>query len=163
MSHQGILRYNEQLLRRAVRCFWWRVIGLRFVIALVLVAAILVWIVSNGDTSWVVGVAATVLAIGIVFMVALYVVQYRNTLYKFRAMGEPEATFTASEASLSVSSGLGSSTVPWSSVTEVWQFPSFWLLCFSKAQFSTLPIADITPEARAFILQRVQASGGKIS
>jgi hypothetical protein len=156
------LHYNEQLLRRAVFCFWWRVVGVSYVIAFAIVAAYLVVLVYNGNTSWIVGVVATVFAIGIAMPVFVYFVHYRNTLRKFRAMGDPEATFTASESSFSVSSGAGSSTLPWSSVTEVWQFPSFWLLLFSKAQFITLPIADITPEAQAFILHQIQASGGKI-
>ena len=125
-------------------------------------AASLLALVSNGDRSWFVGVLATVLAIGISFVVAVYVVHYRNGLDKLKAMGDPEATFTASESSFSVSSGAGSSTLPWSSVIEVWRFSSFWLLLFSKAQFITLPIADITPEAQVFILHHVQASGGKI-
>jgi hypothetical protein len=44
----------------------------------------------------------------------------------------------------------------------VWRYPSFWLLFFSKTQFATLPLADFSPEAKAFILERVQDSGGKI-
>jgi hypothetical protein len=35
-------------------------------------------------------------------------------------------------------------------------------LLFSKAQFVTIPLADLTPEAKAFILARVQDAGGKI-
>jgi len=162
MSHQITLRYNETLLRRAVLCFWWRVVGLSYVIWLVIAAAALIWLVSNGNASWLVGVLGTVLAMGIVLHVSIYVVHYRRALRKFEAMGDPEGTFTATESSFSVSFGAGSSTLPWSSVTEVWQFPSFWLLFFSKAQFITLPLADITPEAKAFILERVEASGGKI-
>jgi hypothetical protein len=125
-------------------------------------AACLVFLVYNGDPSWIVGVVATGFVMGIAVPVAVYVVHYRNAMRKFQALGDPEATFTASESSFSVSSGARSSTLPWSSVTEVWQFPSFWLVLFSKAQFFTLPIADITPEAQAFILHQIQASGGKI-
>ena len=85
-------------------------------------------------------------------IVLLYVIHYRSVMQKFRAMGDPEATLAASEESFSVSSGVGSSTVRWASITQVWQFPTFWLVLFSKAQFMTIPLADITPEAKAFIL-----------
>jgi hypothetical protein len=154
--------YNEPLLRRAVLCFWWRTIGPGFLIFLMLAAGFVAWLVSRGDTSWVVGALATALAFAVIMMAVLYVVHYRNTLGKFKAMGNPEVTFKACESSFSVVSALGSSMLQWSSVTEIWRFPSFWLLFFSKAQFITLPLADIAPEAQAFILERVQDSGGKI-
>jgi YcxB-like protein len=104
-----------------------------------------------------------VLALGVAVIVALYVVHYRNALHKLKAMGNPVATLEASDASLQLSSGAGTATLPWSAVTEVWQFKSCWLLLFSKAQFITLPLADMTPQAAAFIVARVQVSGGKVS
>jgi YcxB-like protein len=163
MSHEVILRFDEPLLRRAILCFWWRVIGIRFVIAMVVMAVGLVVLVSGGDRSWFVGVLATVLALGVAFVVAIYVVHYRHSLRVFRKMGDPEATLTLTESSLSMSSGAGSSTIPWSTVTELWQFPDFWLLFFSKSQFVTIPLANFTPDAKAFLLGRVEASGAKIA
>jgi hypothetical protein len=162
VSHQVTLCYDVHLLRRAVLRFWWRVVGIRLVIALVVTAAGLVVMVADGNTSWFVGVLATVLAFGVIFMVVLYVIHYRNALQILQKMGDPTGTLTASESSISLSSGAGSSTFPWSAVTELWQFPGFWLLFFSKSQFVTLPLANFTTEAKAFILERVQASGGKI-
>jgi YcxB-like protein len=163
MAYQVTLRYDEQLIRRAVLCFWWRLIGLRFVIAIVVIAACLVILVAGGDRSWFVGVLATVLVFGIAFMVAIYVVHYRSAFHKLKKLGDPEATLTLSESSLSMSSSAGSSTVPWSAVTELWQFPSFWLMFFSRNQFVTLPLADFAPDAMSFVLERVRASGGKTS
>jgi hypothetical protein len=130
--HRVIISYSKPLLRQAVRGFWWRVIGFRFLIALVLSAAALIMLVLGGDTSWFVGVLASVLVLGFTFMVALYVVHYRNALHKLKAMGNPHATLDASEASLSLSSGAGTATLPWSAVTEVWQFKSCWLLAAFK-------------------------------
>jgi hypothetical protein len=122
----------------------------------------LVMLISNGDRSWVVGFLGTVVGMCVFFLVLVYLIHYRKAMHKFRAMGDPEATLVASEESFSLSSGLGSSTLRWASITEVWQFPTFWLLLFSKAQFVTIPLADLTPEAKAFILARVQDAGGKI-
>lgn len=160
--HRVSLTYSKPLLRKAVHGFWWRVVGIRFFVALALVAVALIMLVLGGDTSWLVGVLASVLAFGFIFIVALYVIHYRNTIYKFKAMGNPQATLDASEIYLSLSSGAGTAMLPWSAVTEVWQFKSCWLLLLSKSQFVTLPLADMTPEVAAFILSRVQASGGKI-
>lgn len=118
--------------------------------------------IVGGDSSWFVGVLASVLALGIIFMVALYLIHYRNALHKLEAMGRPQATLDVTETSLSLSSGAGTATLPWSAVTELWQFKSCWLLLFSKSQFVTLPLADMTPEAKTFILARIRASGGKV-
>jgi uncharacterized membrane protein (DUF485 family) len=162
MTHQVTLHYDEQLLRRAVRSFWLRTIGLPFIVLIALAAVFLVARIFSGDRSWLVGVLAAILAMCIAMAIAVYVAHYRQSMKKFRAMQVPEATLSASEDSFTVASELGSSTLRWSSVTEVWQYPTFWLVFFSKAQYITLPLADIAPEARTFILGRIQDSGGKI-
>jgi hypothetical protein len=125
MSHEVILHYDEHLIRQAVLRFWWCIIGVRFIIALVVIGACLAWLVSHGDRSWFVGVVATVLALAVAFIVAIYFVHYRSAMRRFKNMGEPEGTLTVSETSLTLSSGAGSSTLPWSAVTELWQFPAF--------------------------------------
>ena len=47
-------------------------------------------------------------------------------------------------------------------VTQLWRFSHFWLLSLSKTQFITLPLADLSPDMQAYVLQRVRAAGGKI-
>ena len=161
--HEITLTYNESIIRQAVIGFWWRVIGLRFLIALGLVAIGLGALLSKGDDSWIVGVLASALALGVTFVVALYVIHFRNSMQKFRTLGNAQAVLEASPTQLSLSSAAGTATLPWSAVAEVWQLTSCWLLLFSKAQFVTLPLIDMNPEVRAFILERVQNSKGKIS
>lgn len=161
--HQTTLHYNKPLVLQAVRGFWWRVVGFRFLGALALVAVGLIVSLCNGDRSWVVGVLGSVLVFSIAFVVALYVVHYRNALYKLNALSSQQATLEASETSLSLSSAAGTATLPWSAVSEVWRFKTCWLLVLSKSQFVTLPLASLPPELAEFVLSRVRASGGKVS
>ncbi|MEO7875163.1 MAG: YcxB family protein [Dokdonella sp.] len=161
--HQTFLHYNKPLVLQAVRGFWWRVVGWRFLGALALVAVGLIVSLCNGDTSWVVGVLGSVLVFAIAFVVALYVVHYRNALYKLNALGSKPATLEASETSLSLSSAAGTATLPWAAVSDVWQFKTCWLLVLSKSQFVTLPLASLPPELAQFVLARVRASGGNVS
>ena len=161
-AHVVRLRYDEALLRAAVLRFWWDGVGWRLVAAGIVVAACLVFLLGRGDRSWFVGVLATVLGLAVAFVVALYAVHYREALRKFRAMGAPEATLTATDASFTLASGAGTSTLAWSTVAEIRRYPQFWLLLFSAAQFVTLPLADFPPAARAFVEQRVAAAGGRI-
>jgi hypothetical protein len=162
LNYETILTYSEPLIRQAVLAFWRRSVGVGFMVALLLVALGLAFYLLRGEASWVAGVLGTVFAFGVLFIVALYFTHYRNSLAKFRDMGSPNATFRVDDSSFTISSDAGTATLQWSVVKELWQTPNAWLLLYSKAHFSTLPIACLSPEMRSFILQRVQAAGGKI-
>ncbi len=162
MSIVATLEYTESLVRAAVSAFWRRTVGTAFLLALGLLASSFAFLLWQGDRSWLVGALGAFLFFGALFALLIYVVHLRNALAKLRGMGSPIATLELAEASFSLSSGLGSSSLPWSSVREVWRFPSFWLLLFSKAQFVTVPLARVPAEAQDFILGRVRAAGGKI-
>jgi drug/metabolite transporter (DMT)-like permease len=162
MSHEATLIYSETLLRQAVFAFWRRSVGVGFIVALLVGALGLIVLIAQGVASWLAGALAAVLVLGIGFAAAVYFVHYRKSLRKFRQMDKPQATFRADESSFTMSSDIGATTLQWSAVKELWQFPSVWLLLYSKAQFSTLPLACLSPETQAYIVQRVRASGGKV-
>ncbi len=107
MRYEAALTYSEPLVRYAVARFWWRVVGLRFVLAALLLGVCLALQLRSGDTSWQVGAVGVVLALSVVFPVAVYFVHYRNSLHKLRAMGNPYASFVATDDTLSISSGAG--------------------------------------------------------
>ena len=162
MSHEATLIYSETLLRQAVFAFWRRSVGVGFIVALLVGALGLIVLIAQGVASWLAGALAAVLVLGIGFAAAVYFVHYRKSLRKFRQMDKPQATFRADESSFTMSSDIGTTTLQWSAVKELWQFPSVWLLLYSKAQFSTLPLACLSPDTQAYIVQRVRASGGKV-
>ena len=162
MSHEATLIYTEPLLRQAVFAFWRRSVGVGFAIALVVLALGLGALVVQGAGSWLVSALATVFLVGVVFATVLYVVHYRSSLRKFREMGNARATLRAEESSFTITSAIGTATLQWSAVKELWQFPGVWLLLYSKAQFTTLPLACLSPEMQSFVLQRVRAAGGKV-
>ena len=163
MPHEATLIYSESLLRQAVFAFWRRSVGLGFILMLVVLAAILVGIIALGAPSWLIVTLAVILAIAAGVAAALYVGYYRNSLRKFRTMEKPQATFCADESSFTMSSDAGTTTLQWSAVKELWQFPSVWLLLYSKTQYSTLPLACLPPETQAFVQERVREAGGKVA
>lgn len=162
MPHETTLIYSETLLRQAVFAFWRRSVGVGFFVALLIAALGLVVLVALGQASWLIGGLAVVLLVGIAFTIVVYVVHYRRSLHKFRQMDKPQATFRAEESSFTMSSDIGTTTLQWSVVKELWQFPSVWLFIYSKAQFTTLPLACLSQETQAYIVQRVRESGGKV-
>jgi hypothetical protein len=151
------LCYTEPLLKRAVRCFVFRAIrrqlGPLFYIAVAILIGCLFFLIAHHDRSWAVGfIMATILFVA-VFFVTIYLAHYRNTVGRFHQMQNPEATLSLGEEQFTVTSELGSATMPWSAITEIWQYPDFWLLLFSKSQFSVLPIKGIDEQVRAFITE----------
>ncbi|NJK59774.1 MAG: YcxB family protein [Oscillatoriales cyanobacterium SM2_1_8] len=162
MFHETTLIFTEPLLRRAVFAFWCRSVGVGFPLALLVVALSLGVLLTQGDTSWVVGVLATVLFFGLLFVAALYGIHCQTTLRKFQAMGKPQAIFRAEASSFTLISDLGAVTYPWSAIKELWCFSEVWLMLFSSAQFSTLPVACLSPSMQTYILQCIGSAGGKI-
>lgn len=162
MTYQAPLKYSKSLLKQALLRFWWRTTGIGFFIALAITASAFAMLIAKGDASWPVGVLGAVLVIGLGVPVAFFVVHYRLALAKLKAMGKPEATLTVTDNTFSVASGTGAATLPWSAISGVIQFPDFWLLMYSKSQFSTLPLENLTPELQSFILEHARAAGAKI-
>jgi len=162
MPYETTLIYSESLLRQAVFGFWHRSVGIGFFVALLIAALGLVVLVALGQSSWIIGGLAAVLVFGIAFAIVVYVVHYRRSLQKFRQMNKPQATFRADDSSFTMSSDIGTTTLQWSAVKELWQFPNVWLLLYSKAQFTTLPLACLPAETQTYIVQRIRESGGKV-
>jgi len=163
MQHRARLTYTEQLIARAVFAFWRRSIGIGLGVAVATMLGLLVWSVSEGDRSWLVGLMAATVLLGIFLPLLVYVIHHRNSISKFRDMAEPIAEFIAEEDEFTLASSRGTTTLKWAAVTEVWRFESFWLLLFSKAQFVTLPLDGLSEQMRIFVLEKIRACGGKIA
>lgn len=163
MAHEATLIYSESLLREAVFGFWRRSIGMGFILMLVALAVVLGVLVALGAPVWIIVTLAVLLLLAAAVAGALYIGYYRNSLRKFRTMTTPRATFRADESSFTMTSDAGTTTLQWSAVKELWQFPSVWLLLYSKTQFSTLPLACLPPDIQAFVQERVREAGGKVA
>jgi Na+/melibiose symporter-like transporter len=162
MSVQASLRYTETVVREAALASWRRAFGIRFVVALLAVAAILIYLVVRGDRSWFVGLTGAVVVLGSVFAAFFYVASRRSPLRTLRRMRSPEASFQADAQSFSISSELGSFTLPWTAVQRLWRYPEFWIIVLSKTSQVTIPLAGLKQAEQLFVLERVKAGGGKI-
>ena len=152
------LHYSEELLREAVRVFVFRTLvrqlGVMFFVVTAGLVGMLAWLLARHERGWMVEFLAALLLFVVLFMAAVYVTHRRNTIGKFRAMGKPEATLRYDEEQIHFASELGSSSMPWSAIAEVWRHPRFWLLLFSPAQFVTLPLDCLDEQAREFITRK---------
>lgn len=160
--HRARLRYTEPMVREAVRTFMVRrVLGpppLRLVaLGLLATGAAAGW---AGGPTLVTGFLLALLGLVPLLVAGLWWAHHANSVGRLRAMDPPEAELTLRENGISVASNLGAATIPWSSVTEVWELRGFWMLFLAPAQFITLPLDTLSPEAVAFARARLPARVG---
>jgi len=84
MSVQASLQYTEAVVREAALASWRRALGVRFVVALLTVAAILTYLVIRGDRSWFVGLTGAIVVLGAAFAAFSYVAARRSPLRTLR-------------------------------------------------------------------------------
>ena len=163
MQYRATLTYTEPVVARAVTLYWRRSMGIRLAVAVLITIAALLWFVTNGDRTWVVGLLGAVVALGVLFPVLVYFVHYRNSMGKFREMENPVADFIVDDDAFTLTSDRGTTTLKWNAIREVWRYDFLWLLLFSRAQFVTVPLDGLSDQMRVFILERIKAAGGKIT
>ena len=157
------LHYSEALVRRAIRAFWWRLTGWIYFAAFLALLVAFVYLIATGNRSWWLGVLGTVLGINFVVSAAVYAVHWRSAMARFRRMKSKEVVFSMDEDRFRVESELGSTELSWSVVVKVWRFPDFWLLFYSRAQFTIMPLSNLDAPTQAFILERVKAHGAEVT
>jgi hypothetical protein len=162
MEKRAKVTYSAAIIRRAVGHFWWRTVGWKMLVSLALTISSLALLLLAGDRSWLVGALGTVSAVSLAFLVAFYIVRYRHGIERLTAMGDPTAELVASQATLSIRSGVGSADLHWPSIIGIWRFPEVWLLMVSRRQYITLPTGQLAPDFLGFVQERVESSGGRI-
>ncbi|NBO93975.1 MAG: YcxB family protein [Planctomycetia bacterium] len=157
------LRYSPSLARRVIMSYVMRTLGWPYFLAVAALAFGFLYSVGDGDRSWFVGVLGAVVGLATLIPLIGFTVRYRQSAVMIREMKNPEAILSVDATGLTVSSGLGTSTFPWSSITEIWRYSDYWLVLFSKSQFITLPLASIPLDIQGRIASSVENAGGKIT
>lgn len=150
--------YTEALVRDAVKTFVWRrvVLGMKALWAAeIVLIALLIWLPRTGQDSWLTGVVSVVALLPPALVAAAWYAHHRNTVGKFRKMSTPQGEFTLLDDALEVASELGSSKIPWSGITEIWEKPAYWMIFIGPSQFMTLPTATVSSSDLAFIRTKV--------
>ena len=95
-----------------------------------------------------------VLAIGFYFWYQYEV--RRRWLEAMKVMGKPEARLVVDEDSFTVSSGAGSSTIPWRRFAKIWKQPDFWMLSLDRGYMPmTIPLAGVSREVLDLIEEKI--------
>src|SRR5262249_39545195 len=153
-------RFPESLVRLGVLFFVFgaipRQFGIAFFLAFAVLCGLTIFLPPQNDRSWLVGFLSATILFAAAFIVAVFLSHYRHTIGLFRQMRSPEATLAYDEQHFTLTSELGSTTMPWSAITEVWRYPRYWLLIFSPSQFVTLPIDCLDQDTKDFISRKTR-------
>jgi hypothetical protein len=159
--YEFTVTYTEDIARRSVQVVCGRVI--RRLFDWKLCAAALVTIValvlshSSHEVSWLEGAVGALLGILVAFAIILYRAYLRQSLGRLRRMKSATGHFLVTDETLTVSTDLGSSTVPWSSFVGMSEHPGFWVLNLAPIAGLTLPTLDVSADALNFIRRKIGA------
>jgi hypothetical protein len=158
MEHRVRVQYTEPMLRQAVRIYVWRGVVLRYwwlrlcAIVLLLISFVASW---SSDMPVISGISIAVLAAPFVFLLTVWRAHFVNTVGTFRSLSSPEAEMVFRDSDLTITSALGSVTLPWQRFTSSWQAPGFWMLFLARNQFITLPLANLPPDVLRFVSSKL--------
>lgn len=159
-QHSFEVLYTESLLREAVRTYVLR----RFVVEqrrlwllsglMVVMAFYFLW---KGQPPWSVALAASGALMAPAFTALGWWVHLSNTLDAFRRMPAPRASIGLRDDAMELSSDAGKGELPWSSLTEIWERPGYWMFFTGRNRFNVLPMTNVPEEARAWFRSRNRA------
>lgn len=161
MTHASTLHYTNEIVRTAVFGFWRRTAG-GLIVVWPLCALLLLGLWYRGFTPWWVLAFGAVIVLTGGLAAALFLVHYAGSMRRFHALADQAVLFRAEENSFTLEAPMGTTTFNWSVVKELWKFKDCWLILYSKAQFNTLPLADIPQEMRTFVELKIRSAGGKV-
>lgn len=162
MSYEITVTYTPAIVRRAVRRFWFRFIAWHGFASVAVAIGVFVSLLAAGRDDWLVGVFGVLSLLLVLMGSGVYFTYLRRSLAVLRAMKEPKAVFRLTDERFGSESDVGKGELSWTAIKEIWAFPEVWLLFVAKNQFITLPIADVSDDARTFLRERVTASGGTV-
>ena len=114
---------------------------------MVLTTAGFVYLLWQGDRSWLVGVIGTVLVMILGIFILLWQWRHIEMRRKLAAIPGRQGVITLSDEGLTVETEAGGTTLPWTSFTELWRLESCWLLFLAPNNFITLPTDGVPDEA----------------
>ncbi len=150
--------YTEEMLRDAVRTFVWKRIFTSQKAVWAIEVALLPWLFWYGDRGWLTGAVGIVILLLPLMVASIWIAHHRNTIGTYRRMPTPQAEFTFYDKEFEVMSALGSAKIPWSTITEIWERPSYWMIFTAPNQFMTLPVQTLSATDRDFLRSKAPSA-----
>ena len=155
------LTFTKEIVNDAVRTYVWRrgVVGQKILwaveAAMVALFARQVW---NGEQGWLVGFIGSAILLPPGMIAVIWITHYRNTVGKLHKLKSRRADFCIHDMQFEIISELGGVRLPWTSITEIWGRPGYWMLFTDPNQFMTLPLKTISEADRELLCSRLSST-----
>ena len=161
--HTATLEYSRPLIKRVVRDYWVRHIGVSLPLVTGSMLALFVFLLWRGDRSWLVGLLGTVVLFSCSFMAAMYSIHMKNSTARLKATGDSTAILELSDEALRLESQAGVSELPYDSVSDVWFREDYWVLFLGPNQFFTIPTKNLDEDFSKFFRSKLDTRNNRDS
>lgn len=152
------LTYTKEIVSDAVRTYVWRrgMVGEKTLWTVeVAMIAFFAWLVWSGERDWLVGFIGSVILLPPGAIAVIWIAHYRNTVGKFNKLTSRQADFCIHDKQLQIISELVEVRIPWTSITEVWERPDYWMLFSDPNQFMTVPLDSLSASDRDLLRSKL--------
>jgi prepilin signal peptidase PulO-like enzyme (type II secretory pathway) len=157
--YQFTVKYSEAIARAAVRATMIRSIKSKLdwkrQCLLLLTAGGLLFSFAKDGITWLDTAVGSVYLFGFASLVILYRNTVRQAIARLRSMKAPVGKIILTDENITVSTELGSSTLPWSSIEALSEQDGFWLLYVSTTSALTVPVANVEGSTLDFLKQKI--------
>ncbi|OFW88544.1 MAG: hypothetical protein A3B66_08775 [Alphaproteobacteria bacterium RIFCSPHIGHO2_02_FULL_46_13] len=150
------LHYTEDLTKLSVLYYCWAMTGKLFALSVVFIILGLIFLIQYDGSPMVVSMIVFTLIWVTCLLSLLYYITRKRALAKFRSLKDGKAIFGITDDHFSLIGTGVTSTLPWSSIAKIKQYPDFWIILLRPRGYFTLPLHNLLPEDKEFILKQVK-------
>ncbi len=161
--HEFEVRFDARQIRRTT----WAYVRIRIArqlkwydrLVLLAIPFVWLWLFFESPHCWMVWLIAAIACSFVFFMAIAWTMHIRHHLERLALMKVPVAKISTDDAAITLTSDLGSATMPWTTLTGTADGPEALYLESGKGVFVTLPTGGVDPAALQFIRERVAHAG----
>jgi len=155
-TYAATLKYTQSLAYKISMFYAQRQLGRVGIAGILLLVLGLGLAHSNGyDFTFTQVIGLTIVGCFAIYFWFRFEIQ-RRWLDKLKSMGKPEAQLVVNEETFTVSSGAGSSTIPWKRFTDLWKQDEYWLLFIGKYSAPiTIPLEGVDANVLQLIEEKI--------
>lgn len=150
------LHYTEDLTKLSVLYYCWAMTGKLFALSVVFIILGLIFLIQYDGSPMVVSMIVFTLIWVTCLLSLLYYITRKRALAKFRSLKDGKAIFGITDDHFSLIGTGVTSTLPWSSIAKIKQYPDFWIILLRPRGYFTLPLHNLLPDDKEFILKQVK-------
>lgn len=150
------LHFTEDLTKLSVLYYCWAMTGKLFALSVVFIILGLIFLIQYDGSPMVVSMIVFTLIWVTCLLSLLYYITRKRALAKFRSLKDGKAIFGITDDHFSLIGTGVTSTLPWSSIAKIKQYPDFWIILLRPRGYFTLPLQNLLPEDKEFILKKIR-------